>query len=160
MKLGAVIGTMALAAFFPGPVLAQARTDATVIVPTDPRQAAEQDRLGYASAVIAGDFVFLSGVIAWRQTPDEPLAAAYERAFRQMGTALEKAGAGWSDVVDMTSYHTDPNGQIEALAAVKKRFIEAPHPAWTAIGVAGLLGERGITEIKLTAYRAGVKKAG
>jgi enamine deaminase RidA (YjgF/YER057c/UK114 family) len=53
----------------------------------------------------------------------------------------------------MTTYHTDANAQIDAFAAVKKRYIKAPHPAWTAVQVAGLLGQRGITEIKITAKR-------
>lgn len=147
----AALGVLLGAALFPGPVFAQARTDASVVMPANARQAAEQDRLGYASAVIAGDMIYLSGVIAWQAKPDEPMKTAYERAFRQMGASLERAGAGWADVVDMTSYHTDANAQIEALAAVKKRFIAAPHPAWTAVQVAGLLGQRGITEIKIVA---------
>jgi hypothetical protein len=43
-------------------------------------------------------------------------------------------------------------GQIEQMAAVHKRYVTAPYPAWTAIGVAKILGN-GITEIKITAKR-------
>jgi enamine deaminase RidA (YjgF/YER057c/UK114 family) len=142
-------------AFLPvgGPANSQARQQATVIMSPDKRQAAGQDELGYASAVVAGDMVYLSGVIAWKAKPDETMDASYERAFRQMGGTLTQAGVSWDDVVDMTSYHTDANAQIDTFAAVKKRYIKAPHPAWTAVQVAGLLGKDGITEIKITAKK-------
>jgi hypothetical protein len=43
-------------------------------------------------------------------------------------------------------------GQIEAMAAVQKIHVKPPYPAWTAIGVAKILGG-GITEIKVTARK-------
>ena len=135
------------------PALGQARHQATVIMSPDKRQAEGQEQLGYASAVVTGDTVYLSGVIAWKGKPDEPMDASYERAFKDMGVTLKQAGVSWDDVVDMTTYHTDANAQIDAFPAVKKRYIKAPHPAWTAVQVAGLLGQRGITEIKITAKR-------
>ena len=148
------LGFLALTVML-APALAQAgaRQEATVIMPENPRQAEHQDEIGYADAIVAGDMVYLSGVIAFRAKPDEAMGASYDRAFRQMGATLRRAGVGWDDVVDITSYHTDANGQIGALARVKKRYIRAPHPAWTAVQVAGLLGERGITEIKLVARK-------
>ena len=57
----------------------------------------------------------------------------------------------------MTSFHTDVEGQIDAMAAVHKRHVKAPYPAWSAIGVARLLGG-GITEIKITARRPATAK--
>jgi enamine deaminase RidA (YjgF/YER057c/UK114 family) len=65
---------------------------------------------------------------------------------------LKRAGAGWDDVVDMTSYHSDVEAQIETMALVHKRYVKAPYPAWSAIGVARILGG-GITEIKIVAKR-------
>jgi enamine deaminase RidA (YjgF/YER057c/UK114 family) len=136
-----------------GPAHSQARQQATVIMSPDKRQAAGQNELGYASAVVTGDMVYLSGVIAFKAKSDESMDASFERAFRQMGGTLTQAGVSWDDVVDMTSYHTDANAQIDAFAKVKKRYIKAPHPAWTAVQVAGLLGRDGITEIKITARK-------
>jgi enamine deaminase RidA (YjgF/YER057c/UK114 family) len=62
---------------------------------------------------------------------------------------LKRAGASWDDIVEMTSYHTDLTSQIEPMAKVKARYIKAPYPAWSAIQVARLFPDRGITEIKL-----------
>jgi enamine deaminase RidA (YjgF/YER057c/UK114 family) len=56
----------------------------------------------------------------------------------------------------MTSYHSDVEAQIEAMAAVQKAYVKAPYPAWTAIGVARILGG-GITEIKITAKKPASK---
>ncbi len=59
----------------------------------------------------------------------------------------------------MTSFHTDVEAQIEAMAAVQKAHVKAPYPAWTAIGVAKILGG-GITEIKITAKKPAAGRTG
>ena len=153
-----VSAVLVTAILFPGPLFAGARQDATVLMSENPRQAEFQDRLGYADAIVTGEMIYLSGVIAFKAKPDEAMDASFDRAFQQMGATLARAGAGWDDVVDIISYHTDANGQIDALAAAKKRYIKAPHPAWTAVQVAGLLGNDGITEIKLVARKPAAAK--
>jgi enamine deaminase RidA (YjgF/YER057c/UK114 family) len=41
----------------------------------------------------------------------------------------------------VTTFHTDPENQFETIMKVKnKHFREAPHPAWTAIGINWLSG--------------------
>jgi enamine deaminase RidA (YjgF/YER057c/UK114 family) len=136
----------------------QARTEGTVLMAQDPEARAFQDRYGYSDAVIAGDLVFLSGVVV-AQRPGEELEAAFERAYRTIGALEDRAGSGWDDVVDMTSYHTDVAAQFEAMAAAHKRFVSAPYPAWTAIDVDRLIPERGIAEIKVVARRSAVRPA-
>ena len=71
----------------------------------------------------------------------------------QIGAILKRAGAGWADVVDVTSFHTDVNAQIQAMAAVQKKHMGGHIPAWTAIDVDRLIPDRGITEIKIVARR-------
>ncbi len=155
------VAATAVALFFGGgPAHGQARQQATVIMSPDKREAAGQDELGYASAVVAGDMVYLSGVIAFKAKPDETMDASYERAFRQMGGTLTQAGVNWDDVVDMTSYHTDVTAQMEAMVAVHRRYVTAPFPAWTAIDVDRLIPERGITEIKIVARRPAARAGG
>jgi len=131
---------------------AQARQQATVLMSEDEGERAFQERTGYADAVVAGDTIYLSGVVVG-QREGEPLDAAYERAYRRIGAILARAGASWDDVVDMTSYHTDITAQFEAMTAVHRRFVNPPFPAWTAIDVDRLIPERGITEIKIVARR-------
>lgn len=143
----------ALVAFaLPETMFAQARQQGTVILSENAGERAFQERWGYADAVVAGDTVYLSGVVVG-QREGESLEAAYERAYRRIGTILQRAGVGWDDVVDITSYHTDVTAQMDAIVAVQRRYIRPPFPAWTAIDVDRLIPDRGITEIKIVARR-------
>jgi enamine deaminase RidA (YjgF/YER057c/UK114 family) len=43
--------------------------------------------------------------------------------------------------VDVTTFHTDPESQLETIMAVRDRFVgAAPYPNWTAVGVTWLAG--------------------
>ncbi len=130
-----------------------ARERATVIMPTDPRGLAFQTEFGFADAVVAGDTIYLSGVVAGPVRTPADLAPTYDRAFQRIETTLKRAGADWGDVVDMTTYHTDLRGQIAAFAAVKNRYVKAPFPAWTAIGISALYEPTAVTEIKVVARK-------
>jgi enamine deaminase RidA (YjgF/YER057c/UK114 family) len=132
---------------------AAARDPAKVLMPTDPEALAQQNQYGYADAVIAGDMIYLSGVIAAPAPGEKDLVPAYERAFARIEATLNRAGASWADVVDMTTYHTDLAGQVADIATVKNRHVKAPFPAWTAIQITKLFEPTGVTEIKVTAYK-------
>jgi enamine deaminase RidA (YjgF/YER057c/UK114 family) len=111
-----------------------------------------QEATGYSDAVVAGDTIYLSGVVVGLRE-GEDLGAAYDRTYRQIGAILARAGASWDDVVDMTSYHTDVTAQFDAMVAVHRRYVRAPFPAWTAIDIDRLIPPGGITEIKIVAHR-------
>jgi enamine deaminase RidA (YjgF/YER057c/UK114 family) len=50
-------------------------------------------------------------------------------------------GCTFDDVVDVTSFHTNPEKQFETFMRVKSEvFPEAPYPNWTAVGVIWLAG--------------------
>ena len=132
--------------------LAAAPDDVRVLMSEDEEERRFQDQLGYADAVVAGDTIYLSGVVVGQREGEE-LEAAYERAYRKISAILARAGASWADVVDVTSFHTDVNAQIGAMAAVQKRHMAGRIPAWTAIDVDRLIPDRGITEIKIVARR-------
>ena len=133
------------------PALAGARQEATVILPENPQARKVHEDWGFAEAIVAGDTVYLSCVVVVLQPGESDLETAYARAFDRMGASLRRAGVGWDDVVDITSYHTDLTTQMPAIIAVKHRYVKAPFPAWTAIGVTRLIPDRGLTEIKLVA---------
>ena len=151
----------AVAALVPwgSPAGAQAREQATVLMSENEGARKFQENWGFSDAVVTGDDIYLSGVVVGLRQGETDLGAAYDRVYRQVGAILKRAGASWEDVVDMTSFHTDVEGQIEAMAAVQKRYVKAPFPAWTAIGVAKILGG-GITEIKVVARRPAGAVAG
>ena len=149
IPFGLLLSSLLLA---PAPALAQARAQGTVLMSEDEGERRFQDQTGYADAVVAGDTIYLSGVVVGLREGEE-LAAAYDRTYARIGAILARAGAGWDDVVDMTSYHTDIDAQFPAMVAVHRRYVRAPFPAWTAIDVDRLVPERGITEIKIVARR-------
>lgn len=144
---------LALAAslFVCGTAQAGARDDAKVLMPTEPNQLKIWNEWGFADAIVTGDTVYLSGVVAGTKDGETDLETEYTRAFERMGKILAKAGASWDDVVDITSFHTDLKTQMAAIVAVKNRYVRAPFPAWTAIQVVRLIPDNGITEIKLVA---------
>jgi len=127
------------------------RQRASVLMSADPELLALQEQNGFADAIIAGDDIILSGVITEQQDGDADMEAAYARTFEAIGATLQRAGASWDDVIDITTFHTDLAAQLPALVAVKNRFVEMPHPAWTAIGTTELVGGKGITETRVRA---------
>jgi enamine deaminase RidA (YjgF/YER057c/UK114 family) len=133
---------------------AQARTPETVIMTEHPEGRRIQDEWGFADAVIAGDTIYLSGIVVVLPPGQTDMEAAYDRVYRRIGRILERAGSSFADVVDITSYHTDVVAQMPAIIAVQRRYIQAPPPAWTAIDIDRLIPEHGITEIKITARRS------
>lgn len=133
------------------PAVAGARQQATVVMPENPAARQMLEAWGFSDAIVAGDTVYLSGVVVGLGPKETDLEAAYGRAFEQIGAILERAGASWADVVDITSFHTDLTTQMPAIVAVKNRYVRAPFPAWTAIGITRLIPDRGITEIKIVA---------
>jgi enamine deaminase RidA (YjgF/YER057c/UK114 family) len=135
------------------PVPAAPAADHQIVYSDIPAVRQTQDHIGWADAVVAGDIVYVSGVIASTRPNDAGLEPAYTRAFDDLTRVLARAGVGWADVVEVRSFHTDPNAQLEAMAAVKRRYRAAPDPAWTAVGTSGLLSPTGITEIALIAHR-------
>lgn len=136
---------------FAGAAQAGSRQQATVLLSEDPGERKFQQDWGYADAVIVGDTVYLSGVVAGLRDGETDLKLAYDRAFARIGKVLERSGASWDDVVDITSFHTDLTTQMPAIVAVKKKYMRDPPPAWTAIGVSRLIPNSGITEIKIVA---------
>lgn len=136
-----------------GGAFAGARQEAEVIMASDPGELKFQQEWGYASAVVSGDTVTLSGVVAGVRPGETDLRAGYTRAFERIGGILRSAGVSWDDVVDITSFHTDLTTQMPAIVAVKNQFIKPPFPTWTAIQVARLIPDNGITEIKIVARK-------
>jgi len=133
---------------------AAAQAPKQTIMPQDAEALAFQDAVGYSDAVIANGMIYLSGVVAVPREGEDSMAPAFTRAFEALGRTLKRAGASWDDVVSFDTYHTDLAGQLDEFVTVKNRYIKAPFPAWTALGVSSLYEPNGLVEIKIMA-RAG-----
>ena len=101
-----------------------ARNPDNVVVPVSASERQEQEEWGYADAVIDGDRIWLSGVVAGLRL-NETMAdqeAAYDRAFRRLEGVLRRAGSSFDGVVEITTFHTDLPTQIDAFKKVNIPF--------------------------------------
>jgi len=97
----------------------------------------------YSAAIRSGDLLFVSGQVGSRTdgSPEPDFARQVELAFSNLAAVLEAAGCGFGDLVDVTTFHTDPETQLETVMAVRERVIGGPpYPNWTAVGVTWLAG--------------------
>ncbi|MDP9836801.1 enamine deaminase RidA (YjgF/YER057c/UK114 family) [Neorhizobium huautlense] len=98
---------------------------------------------GYSAAVRSGELLFVSGQVGSRTdgSPEPDFEAQVRLAFNNLIAVLKAAGATLDDVIDVTTFHTDPKGQFDTVLKVKaEMFSEAPYPAWTAVGINWLSG--------------------
>lgn len=98
---------------------------------------------GYSAAIRTGDLLFVSGQVGSRDdgTPEPGFEAQVRRAFANLEATLAAAGCSFADLVDVTSFHTDPENQFATIMKVKAEvFPASPYPNWTAVGVTWLAG--------------------
>ncbi|MCM5553291.1 RidA family protein [Pleomorphomonas sp. NRK KF1] len=98
---------------------------------------------GYSAAIRSGDLLFVSGQVGSRPdgSPEPDFGRQVQLAFDNLKAVLEAAGCTFDDIVDVTTFHTDPENQFGAIMAVKEKvFSERPDPNWTAVGVTWLAG--------------------
>ncbi|MDA9500892.1 RidA family protein [Bradyrhizobium sp. CCBAU 11357] len=97
----------------------------------------------YSAAIRSGDLLFVSGQVGSREdgSPEPVFEDQVRRAFANLRAVLAAAGCTLDDVVDVTTFHTDPASQIETVMAVRTEEIGGPpYPNWTAVGVNWLAG--------------------
>ena len=97
----------------------------------------------YSAAIRSGDLLFVSGQVGSRDdgSPEPNFEAQVRRAFDNLSAVLAAVGCTFDDVVDVTTFHTDPPAQLETVMAVREKAIGAPpYPNWTAVGVTWLAG--------------------
>ncbi len=97
----------------------------------------------YSAAIRSGDLLFVSGQVGSRDdgSPEPEFEAQVRRAFANLRAVLDAAGCTLDDVIDVTTFHTDPESQFETVMAVRTEEIgAAPYPNWTAVGVNWLAG--------------------
>jgi len=110
------------------------------------------DQHRYSAAVRSGDLFFVSGQVGSRTdgSPEPDFESQVRLAFANLEATLKAGGCGLDDILDVTTFHTDPEKQFDTVLKVKdEAFPLAPYPAWTAIGVTWLAGFD--FEIKVTA---------
>jgi len=97
----------------------------------------------YSAAIRSGDLLFVSGQVGSKEDgePEPDFGKQVQRAFDNLAAVLKAGGCTFDDIVDITTFHTDPKSQFDAVLAAKdKVFSAAPYPNWTAVGVNWLAG--------------------
>jgi enamine deaminase RidA (YjgF/YER057c/UK114 family) len=109
-------------------------------------------QIGYARAVVDGDWVFVSGTTGFdyaTMTIADDVVAQAEKCLENIGAALTQAGATFADVVRV--HYILPNAaDFEPCWPVLRRYFGAAPPAATMIA-AGLADPRMRIEIEVTA---------
>jgi enamine deaminase RidA (YjgF/YER057c/UK114 family) len=111
------------------------------------------DQFHFAPAVKDGNRLYCSGVIgvgADGKPPADP-ETQFTQAFDMLKSVLTTAGVSFSDVIEMTTFHVGLQANLPTFMKVKDRYMQAPYPAWTAIGITELALPGGLVEIKVIA---------
>ncbi|WP_404339652.1 RidA family protein [Pseudoalteromonas mariniglutinosa] len=116
-------------------------TKREIITPNGKHDLYEQH--GYSAAIKSDDLLFVSGQVGSLADgfPEPDFKRQVELAFDNLKTVLTAAGCTMDDIVDVTTFHTDPQNQFDTIMAVKQQVFPAPpYPNWTAVGVTWLSG--------------------
>jgi enamine deaminase RidA (YjgF/YER057c/UK114 family) len=110
--------------------------------------------IGYSRAVVAGNWVFVSGCTGYdykKMTISEDLLEQTEQCFKNIEAALKQAGASLKDVVRATFILPD-GSQFEKTWPVLRKYFGKIRPASTMIS-AGLANPLMKIEIEVTALK-------
>ncbi len=113
-------------------------------------------QIGYSRAVVDGDWVFVSGTTGFdyaAMTISPDVAEQAEQCFRNIGAALEQAGATFADVVRVTYLLPDAADFPTCWPACQK-YLGGVRPAATMMAV-GLSDPRMKVEVEVTARKRG-----
>ena len=111
------------------------------VFPADPHELYAQH--GYSAAISSGDLLFVSGQVGSRRdgSPEPDFEAQVRLALANLEATLRAGGCSFDDIVDVTTFHTDPENQFGTIMKVKGEvFPNPPFPNWTAVGVTWLAG--------------------
>src|SRR5271154_1162029 len=89
------------------------------------------EKHGYSAAVRSDDLLFVSGQVGSRPdgSPEPNFEAQVRLAFANLEATLGAGGCTFDDIVDVTTFHTDPEKQFGVYRTVKReKFPKAPYP--------------------------------
>ena len=114
-------------------------------------------QIGYSRALVAGDWVFVSGTTGFDYSTmaiSSDIAEQTEQCLKNIASALQQAHASMADVVRVNYVLPDVT-QFEKCWPVLQKYFGDVRPAAMMIS-AGLLDPRMLIEIEVTAIRQAV----
>ena len=118
------------------------------------------ETIRYSEAVRVGDMLYLSGVTGTpvaRDADDEALTTNFVSIFEEVGARLARAGATFDHVVTVETYRLDFLRTFPLFNEVKNRYIKAPYPTWTDVGISEL-PPGAVAELVVTAWLGGPRR--
>ncbi len=113
-----------------------------------------EQQIGYSRAVVAGDWVFVSGTTGFdysSMTIADDVVAQAEQCLKNIEAALQQAGSSLQDVVRV-NYVLPNAAEFEPCWPVLRQYFGEVRPAAMMIS-AGLLDPRMKIEIEVTALK-------
>jgi enamine deaminase RidA (YjgF/YER057c/UK114 family) len=113
-----------------------------------------EEKIGYSRAVLAGEWVFVSGTTGFDYSTmsiSESLLEQTEQCLKNIETVLQEAGSSLKDVVRVT-YVLPNGGEFEQCWPVLRAYFGEVRPAAMMIA-AGLADPRMKIEIEVTALK-------
>lgn len=111
-----------------------------------------EERVGYARAVVVGDWVLLSGTTGFdaetKQYPSD-VESQCENCFRNIERALDQAGASLADLVRVLIFVAREE-DFERIAPIIRKHCYAARPANTVV-FARMVSPQMLVEIEATA---------
>ncbi len=108
-------------------------------------------RYSHVARVKSGEYLFIAGMLA----PGADFDAQCSGVFAQIGSALESAGAGWSNVVQFTTYlvHSQdiPKFMAWRLREFPRLFPNGVYPPNTLLVIDRLVQEQFLVEVQTIA---------
>ena len=113
-----------------------------------------ESEIGYSRAVVAGDWVFVSGTTGFdyvSMTISDDVAEQSAQCFKNIAAALAQAGTTLDEVVRV-NYILPHAADFEACWPVLRQYLGHARPAATMVS-AGLIDPRMKIEIEVTALK-------
>jgi 2-iminobutanoate/2-iminopropanoate deaminase len=116
-----------------------------------------EKRVGYSQAILAGNYLFISGCVSW-DMEGNPLhagnfAAQVETVYADIDATLKAHGMGAGNVVKETVYTTDMEGLIAANPKRMEYYQSVAPPASTWVEIKRLVHLDLLLEVEITAFR-------
>ncbi len=105
-----------------------------------PATQAFYDNFHFSQATRVGDMIWVSGQVGIDacMTPGKGIEEQAHLAFQSLKNVLAEAGASLADVVELMTFHTELQGDMQAFAQVKDQYFPDRYPSWTAVGISQL----------------------
>ena len=119
-----------------------------------PGWAGSYHNFAYTPVLRVGDRVIVSGIPAAVGTTYEE---RIDWMYRQLQAHLEVAGASLADVVELSSFHTEPKTteqfrrEFARYLPIHRKYFPDHFPAWSAVGSTALLAEGAPVELRAVA---------